>query len=135
MSGWIFGAVLGLTAGAVAYVARKNRAPAASTLPQGTLLLPNPVPLKKGARYRARFGLSWGLNVVANHGMIANGLKGKGFSAVNVYRPNELPKDWPASLAGDVHSHTWMVEGVWSNPDSHELVPTDKLDGFEVWQA
>lgn len=136
MSGWIFAAILGATAGTVAYVARKNReASLPPKLPQGTVLLPNPIPLTKGARYRARFGLSWGLNVIANHGLIQRGLEGKGFSKVSVYRPNELPTDWPSALSGDVHSHTWMVEGTWIKADSHELVPADKLDGLEVWQA
>ena len=91
--------------------------------PSGAIL-PNPVPLIQGRRYKARLELS-GFESLASREMVKGQFESLGFANVVVYMtPNELPPGWPQQALANVTSRSRWAEGTWNRASQSIARPT-----------
>ena len=88
------------------------------------MLLPNPAPLRQGARYRSRLELGALEAGLATPERIRSQFESLGFSNVVVYTMlNQVPPGWPPQALANATGRSRWVEGTWSQPSQSIAKP------------
>ena len=87
-------------------------------------LLPNPAPLRQGARYRSRLELGALEAGLATPERIRSQFESLGFSNVVVYTMlNQVPPGWPPQALANATGRSRWVEGTWNQPSQSIVKP------------
>ena len=89
-------------------------------------LLPNPAPLRQGARYRSRLELGAFQVALATPERIRSQFETLGFSNVVVYTAaNQVPPGWPPQALANATARSRWVEGTWNQPSQTVARPSE----------
>ena len=87
-------------------------------------LLPNPAPLRQGARYRSRLELGALEAGLATPERIRSQFESLGFSNVVVYTTAaQVPLGWPPQALANATGRSRWVEGTWNQPSQSIAKP------------